>query len=124
MEENILVRTLGDTHLLKVLGFFLEHPVHQFKITTLSKYLELSRETVKKDLVVYEDLGYIVRTSTRGPYKLRLSSDMAQTLVRCTAEMAQTHLREDDEIPAWGPSPYPERTSILTSASRMSVAGA
>jgi hypothetical protein len=124
MEENILVRTLGDTHLLKVLGFFLEHPIHQFKITTLSKYLELSRETVKKDLVVYEDLGYIVRTSIRGPYRLRLSNDMAQTLVRCTTEMARTQLKAEDEIPTWGPSPYPERTFIPASASMMSIAGA
>lgn len=123
MEENVLVRTLGDTHLLKVLGFFLEHPVHQFKITTLSKYLALSRETVKNDLAIYEDFGYLVRASERGPYKLRLGSEMVQTLIKCTTRIAQTHLRLDDEIAAWEPSSYPGGAFAVTSVA-MNIAGA
>ncbi len=95
MEQNILVRTLGDTHFLKVLGFLLEHPVHAYTISSIAKYLDISRETVSKDLEFYEALGYIVRTSRRGPYKLKLGNDMVQTLISCTSQIARS-LMEDD----------------------------
>lgn len=100
MEQNILVRTLGDTHFLKVLGFLLEHPVHAFTITSIAKYLDISRDTVRKDLEFYEALGYIVRTSKRGPYRLKLGNEMVQTLITCTSQIARS-LKEDDTASAY-----------------------
>ena len=95
MEQNILVRTLGDTHFLKVLGFLLEHPVHAYTISSIAKYLDISRDTVKKDLEFYGVLGYVIRTSKRGPYRLRLGNDMVQTLIACASQIARS-LMEDD----------------------------
>jgi hypothetical protein len=96
MQPNVLVRTLGDTHFLKVLGFFLEHPFHAFNISQIAQYLEISRDTVKRDLDFYEFLGYIVRTRPRGPYRLKRSNEMVQTLIRCLDEITHT-LEEEGE---------------------------
>ena len=90
MEQNILVRTLGDSHFLKVLGFFLEHPVHKFNVSKVSRYLGISRDTVRKDIEFFEALGYVERTSRRGPYRLRLDDEMVATLLRCVADIART----------------------------------
>jgi hypothetical protein len=90
MQPNVLVRTLGDTHFLKVLGFFLEHPFHAFNISQISRYLDISRDTVKKDLDFFEFLGYIVRTRERGPYRLKRSDEMVQTLLRCLDDITRT----------------------------------
>lgn len=124
MEENVLVRTLGDTHLLKVLGFFLEHPVHQFQMTALAEYLDLSRETIRKDIALYEDLGYIARSSPRGPYRLRLSSEMVQTLISCVTRMAEAQGRMVAELPSWEAEPYPSQICVVARTSGMRVAGA
>jgi biotin operon repressor len=99
MQLNVLVRTLGDTHFLKVLGFFLEHPFHAFNISQISRYLDISRDTVKKDLDFFEYLGYIVRTSQRGPYKLKRSDEMVQTLMRCLDEITRTLEAEVEREP-------------------------
>ncbi len=124
MEENVLVRTLGDTHLLKVLGFFLEHPVHQFQMTALADYLDLSRETIRKDLALYEEFGYITKSSARGPYRLRLSSEMVQTLISCSTKMAEAQAREELEVPSWERTPYPTPFCVVPRTSSMRIAGA
>lgn len=124
MEENVLVRTLGDTHLLKVLGFFLEHPFHRFHVTALAEYLDLSRETVGKDLAIYEDLGYISRSSARGPYSLRLSNQMVQTLISCATKLGEVQAEKDVELPSWEPMVYPLQLRAGPQISGMSVAGA
>ena len=90
MEQNILVRTLGESHFLKVLGFFLEHPVHGFSVSKVSRYLGISRDTVRKDVEFYEAVGYLERASSRGPYRLKLDDEMVRTLIRCVADIART----------------------------------
>jgi hypothetical protein len=124
MEENVLVRTLGDTHLLKVLGFFLEHPVHQFQVTALAEYLDISRETIRKDLALYEELGYIAQSSPRGPYRLRLSSEMVRTLISCATRMAEARVRKEVELPIWEPTPYPTPVCVVPRTFSMQIAGA
>jgi len=121
MEDSILVKTLGDIHPIRVIGFFLEHPVHQFNVSTLSEYLNLSRDTVKKDLDIYEEMGYLVRTSERGPYKLKLSNRMVHILIRCSMEMAQVQTGTGDIMTKQVPSPYSELPCIPT---RTIIAGA
>ena len=99
MQPNVLVRTLGDTHFLKVLGFFLDHPFHAFNISQISRYLDISRDTVKKDLDFFEYLGYIVRTRQRGPYRLKRSDEMVQTLLRCLDDITRTLEEKGDREP-------------------------
>lgn len=99
MQPNVLVRTLGDTHFLKVLGFFLEHPFHAFNVSQISRYLDISRDTVKKDLDFFEYLGYIVRTRQRGPYRLKRTDEMVQTLLRCLDDITRTLEEEGGREP-------------------------
>ncbi len=124
MESSILVQTIGDTHQLKVLGFFLEHPVHQFRITTLSEYLDLSRETVKRDLDFYVGVGYVSRASARGPYKLSLSSRMVQTLMRCVSQIARSQAIDEEETIVNLPSYFDTEARVIPRAARMSIVGA
>ena len=119
MQPNVLVRTLGDTHFLKVLGFFLEHPFHAFNVSQISRYLDISRDTVKKDLDFFEYLGYIVRTRQRGPYRLKRTDDMVQTLLRCLDDITRTleeeGVREPLDRPYFNDIQRRAPTSIITS---------
>jgi DNA-binding MarR family transcriptional regulator len=124
MENSILVQTFGNTHQLKVLGFFLEHPVHQFRVTTLSEYLDIARDTVKRDLDSYVSVGYISRASSRGPYRLSLNNRMVQTLMKCVSQIAESQAVEDEEITVKSPSYFATETRAIAGAARMSIAGA
>ena len=123
MEQNILVRTLGESHFLKVLGFFLEHPVHGFSVSKVSRYLGISRDTVRKDVEFYEAVGYLERTSSRGPYRLRLDDAMVRTLIRCVADIART-LGEEGATPAGKVVYIPQLAMTGRMPRRESVAGA
>ena len=123
MEQNILVRTLGESHFLKVLGFFLEHPVHGFSVSKVSRYLGISRDTVRKDIEFYEAVGYLERTSSRGPYRLNLDDEMVKTLIRCVADIART-LGEEGTTPAEKVMYIPQLARVGRTPRRESVAGA
>lgn len=97
MQDNVLVRAFGDNHTIQVIAFFLEHPIHSFTITDMSEYLGISRDTLKKDLEFFETRGYVKRTSSRGPYKLRLGDEMVQFLLKCTAEMSKAHVMAEEK---------------------------
>ena len=123
MEQNILVRTLGESHFLKVLGFFLEHPVHGFSVSRVSRYLGISRDTVRKDVEFYEAVGYLERASSRGPYRLKLDDEMVKTLIRCVADIART-LGEEAATPAGKMMYIPQLAMGGRMPRRESVAGA
>ena len=99
MEEHILIRTLGDTHFLKVLGFFLEHPMQAHSAISIAEYLGIARDTVRKDLELYEGFDYLTRVSERGPYKLKLNNSMVQTLIKCVDALTLTEMDGERGVP-------------------------
>ena len=92
-----MARVLGDTHFLKVLGFFFEHPYHSFTMTKMCEYLDISRDTLRKDLIFFQEQGYIVREGDRGPYRLRLNDEMVMTLTECINLITQAYVKEHEE---------------------------
>lgn len=71
---------MQDIHFLKVLIFFLEHPVHSFTLAKIEKYLGMTRNTVRKKLRQCEELGFVIKKLGRGPstYKLKLTNEMVK----------------------------------------------
>lgn len=80
-----------DGYFPKVLKFFLEHPMHAFDVSQIAKYLDISRDDVKKILDLIVDFGYIVETEEKDHYKLKRSKEMLQILSRFLDEIAKCY---------------------------------
>ena len=79
----------------KVLSFFLEHPMHAFDVSEIAKYLDISRDDVKKNLDSLVSIGYVTETEEKDHYKLNRGEKMLQVLNKYIDEVARDH-RENE----------------------------
>ena len=70
MNRTILLETFGQIHQVSVFNFFITNPLHKVRASKLSKFLDISRDTLRKDLNMFEKQGIIVRDGKTGPYSL------------------------------------------------------
>jgi len=76
-----------------ILSFFLEHPMHAFDVSQMAKYLDISRDDVKKSLDSLVSIGYV--TEEKDHYKLNRGEEILQVVSKYLDEVARDH-REND----------------------------
>ena len=64
----------------KVLCFFLEHPIHAFDISQITKYLDVPTDVAKKNLDMFVELDYIIMVE-EDHYELKRSKEMVNILI-------------------------------------------
>ena len=84
MVDPILIEVLGDAVNLRVLNFFIENPFDKFTVSEISKFSNVSRNSVYKYLEAYIDSGYLleVNSGPRSRYRLNRSNRVVQLIDR------------------------------------------
>ena len=84
MVDPILIEALGDSVNLRVLNFFIENPFDKFTVSEISKFSNVSRNSVYKYLETYIDRGYLLESNGGGRvhYRLNRSDKVIQLIDR------------------------------------------
>jgi hypothetical protein len=72
--DPIIIEAIGDSPNLRVLCFFLEHPIHDFTSEQLSEYLEMDKKELHKWLDKFLEMKFIELNKDK--YRTRVSSWM------------------------------------------------
>ena len=92
MVDPVLIEVLGDAVNLRVLNFFIENPFDKFTVSEISKFSNVSRNSVYKYLGAYIDSGYLleVNSGPRSRYRLNRSNRVVQLIDRFVDDAGDT----------------------------------
>lgn len=115
---NIMTEIFGDSQHLRVLGFFLEHPLHKYTIVYLHERLDISRDNVTEILRFYETKGYLTREEVRGPYKLNNKDPMIRAIGKSVMETLGDVIYYE-----WNHMPRPDTQGMISEEGDISQLG-